>query len=152
MLGLKSIHVSEKVPWKTWSRLLNQKCYYADYFQITDCIKYYQFYNLLYCCFRYSHHDNLCITVMGIYTETQRSSVWQPFVTEDVEGCLFDSLHYPDSKAYGAYLGPGGPRWAPCWPHEPCYQGTYSDDKIIMTAIPFCCILLRWKNCSNMEN
>ena len=18
---------------------------------------------------------------------------------------------------------PGGPRWAPCWPHEPCYQG-----------------------------
>ena len=21
------------------------------------------------------------------------------------------------------YLGPTGPRWAPCWPHEPCYLG-----------------------------
>ena len=21
------------------------------------------------------------------------------------------------------HLGPTGPRWAPCWPHEPCYQG-----------------------------
>ena len=21
-----------------------------------------------------------------------------------------------------AHLGPVGPRWAPCWPHEPCYQ------------------------------
>ena len=24
------------------------------------------------------------------------------------------------------HLGPVGPRWAPCWPHEPCYQGTIS--------------------------
>ena len=24
---------------------------------------------------------------------------------------------------YGAHLGPVGPRWAPCWHHEPCYQG-----------------------------
>ena len=22
-----------------------------------------------------------------------------------------------------AHLGPVGPRWAPCWPHEPCYLG-----------------------------
>ena len=22
-----------------------------------------------------------------------------------------------------AHLGPTGPRWAPCWPHEPCYLG-----------------------------
>ena len=21
--------------------------------------------------------------------------------------------------------GPVGPRWAPCWPHEPCYQGVH---------------------------
>ena len=25
---------------------------------------------------------------------------------------------------HGAHLGPAGPRWAPCWPHEPCYQGS----------------------------
>ena len=31
----------------------------------------------------------------------------------------------PDSKAHGANVGPNwtGPRWAPCWPHEPCYLG-----------------------------
>ena len=25
-----------------------------------------------------------------------------------------------------AHLGPVGPRWAPCWPHELCYQGSCS--------------------------
>ena len=24
---------------------------------------------------------------------------------------------------HGTHLGPVGPRWSPCWPHEPCYQG-----------------------------
>ena len=23
---------------------------------------------------------------------------------------------------HGAHLGPVGPKWAPCWPHESCYQ------------------------------
>ena len=32
---------------------------------------------------------------------------------------------YPDSKVHGAHLGPVGPRWAPCWTHEPCYQSMY---------------------------
>ena len=35
---------------------------------------------------------------------------------------------YPDSKVNGANMGPTWvlyvvPRWAPCRPHEPCYQG-----------------------------
>ena len=38
-----------------------------------------------------------------------------------------DSWQYPDSKSHGAnmghHLGPTGPRWAPCWPHEPYYLG-----------------------------
>ena len=34
----------------------------------------------------------------------------------------------PDCKVHGANMGPVGPRWAPCWPHEPCYQGTYVSD------------------------
>ena len=31
-----------------------------------------------------------------------------------------------------AHLGPVGPRWAPCWPHEPCYQGLHftADDDL----------------------
>ena len=35
----------------------------------------------------------------------------------------------PDSKVHGANMGPTcpvGPRWAPCWPHEPCYLGCLS--------------------------
>ena len=31
----------------------------------------------------------------------------------------------PGSKVHGAQLGPTGPRWAPCWPHEPCYLGSH---------------------------
>ena len=27
----------------------------------------------------------------------------------------------PHSKVHGANMGPTGPRWAPCWPHEACY-------------------------------
>ena len=34
---------------------------------------------------------------------------------------------YPDSKFHGANMGPtwilSTRRWAPCWPHEPCYLG-----------------------------
>ena len=26
---------------------------------------------------------------------------------------------------HGANLGPVGPRWAPCWPHEPCYKDLF---------------------------
>ena len=32
---------------------------------------------------------------------------------------------FPDNKVHGACMGPPGPRWAPCWPHEPCYHGTF---------------------------
>ena len=35
----------------------------------------------------------------------------------------------PNNQAHGANMGPtwvlSAPRWAPCWPHEPCYQGWY---------------------------
>ena len=30
---------------------------------------------------------------------------------------------HPESKVHGANMGPRGPRWAPCWPHELCYLG-----------------------------
>ena len=31
------------------------------------------------------------------------------------------AVAYPDGM--GPAWGPVGPRWAPCWPHETCYQG-----------------------------
>ena len=43
---------------------------------------------------------------------------------------------------HGAHLGPVGPRWAPCWPHEPCCQGPFQEiwiprykDKTFMRSI-----------------
>ena len=43
------------------------------------------------------------------------------------ECCCIDLIHIPWSQGswgpHGAHLGPTGPRWAPCWPHDPCYLG-----------------------------
>ena len=60
----------------------------------------------------------------------------------------------PDSNVHGADMGPTGgpvgPRWAPCWPHEPCYQGcyfvvsydviVYTNDTISAPLVSFICI------------
>ena len=35
---------------------------------------------------------------------------------------------------HGAHLGPVSPRWAPCWPHEPCYQGCWHGKFFGITA------------------
>ena len=51
----------------------------------------------------------------------------EPSVTNTAY-CLYDQrLSYPDSSwdQRGAHLGPPGPRWAPCWPQEPCYLGMF---------------------------
>ena len=40
---------------------------------------------------------------------------------------------YPNNnfmRPHRAHLGPVGPSWAPCWPHEPCYQGRSSWDTV----------------------
>ena len=43
--------------------------------------------------------------------------------------CLKIWHNHPDSKVHGAnigaHLGPAGPRWASCRPHELCYLGRY---------------------------
>ena len=36
---------------------------------------------------------------------------------------------------HGAHLGPVGPRWAPWWPHEPCFQGQYTTCFITHVAL-----------------
>ena len=35
------------------------------------------------------------------------------------------SRKVPDSNFHGVHMGPIGPIWDPCWPHEPCYQGSW---------------------------
>ena len=38
---------------------------------------------------------------------------------------------------HGAHLGPIGPRWAPCWPHEVCYLGYHcrGTTNVFLTAV-----------------
>ena len=45
----------------------------------------------------------------------------------------------PNSKVHGANMGPTwvGPKWAPCWPHEPCYQGPF----FLISGIIICLVL-----------
>ena len=44
---------------------------------------------------------------------------------------------YPSQQGswgqHGVHLGPTGPRWTPCWPHELCYMGYYGNS----TGRPF---------------
>ena len=53
--------------------------------------------------------------------------------------CGIDLTDIPDSKVhlgqYGAHLGPVGPRWAPCWPHEPFYQGWLGANRVVTATI-----------------
>ena len=48
---------------------------------------------------------------------------------------------------HGAHLGPVGPKWTPCWPHEPCYQG-YERDIWCYLWVPglIYILLLSWQS------
>ena len=48
---------------------------------------------------------------------------WLFFCLSAALVCIGCNANIPDSKVHGAHLGPTGPRWAQCWPHEPCYLG-----------------------------
>ena len=50
---------------------------------------------------------------------------WSNWTILDERNICRCSLPYPDSKVHGAYLGLVGPKWAPCWPHGPCFQGIF---------------------------
>ena len=70
-------------------------------------------------------HSDFCNHWSTLHTTS--NAYWGPSPYEDgVSGMI------PDSKVHGAYMGPvsvgpTGPSWAPCWPHELCYLGWYGD-------------------------
>ena len=39
---------------------------------------------------------------------------------------LYDAWKQSSWGQHGAHLGPTGPKWAPCWPKEPCYLGWWT--------------------------
>ena len=42
---------------------------------------------------------------------------------------------------HGAHLGPVGPRWAPCWSHEPCYQDMFIYNNFIWSLCTTVCFI-----------
>ena len=58
------------------------------------------------------------------YTRTTNSCAY--FVGCTLLGRAIYSLIEGSWGQHGAHLGPTGPKWAPCWPHEPCCKGYLS--------------------------
>ena len=44
---------------------------------------------------------------------------------------------------HGVHLGTTGPRWTPCWPHEPCYLGCFQPKRLYIFGHPP--ILTHWR-------
>ena len=66
------------------------------------------------------------------HMQPQRWSTWGRLIT----------VHYPWEQGtwgqHGAHLGTTGPRWAPCWPHEPFYLGHL--DKLLQYIYVSVCV------------
>ena len=60
------------------------------------------------------------------YTKMEFFSISRRLAQCPTKACTLLSIPRKQSSwgQYGAHLGPVGPRWAPFWPHESCYQGT----------------------------
>ena len=64
---------------------------------------------------------------LGTSAKNDRYSVtWATHTSQVTALPLVRAIPWEQSLCgqHGAHLGPAGPRWAPCWPHEPCYQGS----------------------------
>ena len=73
-----------------------------------------------------SHYlDQCCIIVIG-----PLGANFSYFTFIKIQNFSITKIHLKISPIakfmgnHGAHLGPVGPVWAPCWPHEPCYQGS----------------------------
>ena len=71
----------------------------------------------------------ICITTLNRNTSI---AAWCVFKTVEINSLVLATggssfKRIPDSKVHGAHLGPVGPRWAPCWPHEPWSQGFFAN-------------------------
>ena len=52
---------------------------------------------------------------------------WDTFINACLLGNSFSDTVHPRWRSswvqHWTHLGPVGPRWVPCWPHESCYHG-----------------------------
>ena len=59
--------------------------------------------------------------IIGIVTSNSSNSVNHIFNYAIRQAKWLQEV--PVSKVHVSYLSPLGPRWAPCWPNDSCYQG-----------------------------
>ena len=73
------------------------------------------------------YHSRASVFRLSLRVENNRKTccIW---ICMDYYVCTIQAI--PDSKVHGgphgAHLGPIGPRWAPCGPHELCYLGYHA--------------------------
>ena len=64
-----------------------------------------------------------------IWVINDLTAYWSASYIRDLT-VLYFTPHIPRQQSsldqHGAHMSLVGPRWAPCWPHEPCYQGCYN--------------------------
>ena len=84
------------------------------------------------CCKRLqsSQRGHLSVSVNGNFTVNHRKLIRSAILqlvqlTTTTKSKLALQIAKFIGPTYGAHLGPVGPRWAPCWPHEPCYQSPH---------------------------
>ena len=78
------------------------------------------------------------VEVQAVVTHNEAEAKWPSFCRQHFEFnfIVFSPTCNPHSPVdsnpeqgswgqHGANLGPTGPRWAPCWPHEHCYLASY---------------------------
>ena len=59
--------------------------------------------------------------------------------------CLAIPRYQGSRGPHGAHLGPVGPRWAPCGPHEPCYQGLSCSSLAIWLGLKWWLTFAGWQ-------
>ena len=60
-----------------------------------------------------------------------------PYFTRPLRYRGYYNIWYPLDTDDNRW-GPVGPNWAPCWPHEPCYQGCYKEIVRFAIKISWC--------------
>ena len=70
-------------------------------------------------------HDVSAWAAMALSLFAWNGRFWQYLSYSHINPCSIATLIARFMGPTWAHLGSTGPRWAPCWPHEPCYLGNY---------------------------
>ena len=75
--------------------------------------------------FHHTHVDRGYISVQNktACVRCSSSTRYAASIASTLDNCQRNPRKQSSWGQHGAHLGPVGPRWAPCWPNEPCYQG-----------------------------